>query len=110
MASETARADDRITQRNLDIPPTITIRPGAPVRVLVTCDLVLAPWSGNPGLMDRPGIERIADPTRAMSAFQDGDRNLWRRWTSVQRAKARVLASDHRLVSGTLDLADPDRG
>ncbi|KKC27193.1 TrbI/VirB10 family protein [Sphingomonas sp. SRS2] len=44
--SNTARAGDRITQRNLDIQPTITIRPGAPVRVLVTRDLVLAPWRG----------------------------------------------------------------
>lgn len=42
--SNTARAGDRITQRNLDIQPTITIRPGAPVRVLVTRDLILAPW------------------------------------------------------------------
>lgn len=39
-----ARAGDRIAQRNLDIQPTITIRPGAPVRVLVTRDLILAPW------------------------------------------------------------------
>lgn len=44
--SNTARAGDQITQRNLDIPPTITIRPGAPVRVLVTRDLILAPWGG----------------------------------------------------------------
>lgn len=42
----TARAGDQITQRNLAIQPTITIRPGAPVRVLVTRDLVLAPWRG----------------------------------------------------------------
>lgn len=41
--ANTARAGDQITQRNLDIPPTITIRPGAPVRVLVTRDLVLEP-------------------------------------------------------------------
>ncbi|WP_345938786.1 TrbI/VirB10 family protein [Sphingomonas yabuuchiae] len=41
-----ARAGDQITQRNLDIQPTITIRPGAPVRVLVTHDLILAPWRG----------------------------------------------------------------
>jgi type IV secretion system protein VirB10 len=44
--SNTARASDQITQRNLDIQPTITIRPGATVRVLVTKDLVLAPWLG----------------------------------------------------------------
>lgn len=42
--SNTARSGDHIAQRNLDIQPTITIRPGAPVRVLVTRDLVLAPW------------------------------------------------------------------
>jgi type IV secretion system protein VirB10 len=47
--SNTARAGDQITQRNLDVQPTITIRPGAPVRVLVTRDLVLAPWRGNAG-------------------------------------------------------------
>lgn len=44
--SNTARAGDQITQRNLDIQPTITIRPGAPVRVMVTRDLILAPWRG----------------------------------------------------------------
>lgn len=44
--SNTARAGDQITQRNLDIQPTIAIRPGAPVRLLVTRDLILAPWRG----------------------------------------------------------------
>jgi type IV secretory pathway VirB10-like protein len=47
--SNTARAGDQITQRNVDIQPTITIRPGAPVRVLVTRDLILAPWRGQGG-------------------------------------------------------------
>jgi len=47
--SNTARAGDQITQRNLDIQPTITIRAGAPVRVLVTRDLVLAPWRRSGG-------------------------------------------------------------
>ena len=41
-----ARAGDQITQRNLDIQPTITVRPGAPVRLLVRQDLVLEPWKG----------------------------------------------------------------
>jgi type IV secretion system protein VirB10 len=39
-----SRAGDQITQRNLGIQPTITIRPGAPVRLVVHKDLVLAPW------------------------------------------------------------------
>lgn len=38
-----SRAGDQITQRNLDVQPTITIRPGAPVRVLVTRDLIIDP-------------------------------------------------------------------
>ena len=39
-----SRAGDQITKRNLDVQPTITIRPGAPVRLVVRQDLVLAPW------------------------------------------------------------------
>jgi type IV secretion system protein VirB10 len=41
-----SRAGDQITVRNLNVQPTITIRPGAPVRLLVQKDLVLAPWRG----------------------------------------------------------------
>jgi type IV secretion system protein VirB10 len=41
--SNTAHAGDQITQRNLNIQPTITIPPGAPVLPLVTRDLILAP-------------------------------------------------------------------
>lgn len=41
-----ARAADEITSRNLDIQPTIVIRPGAPVRLVVHKDLILAPWRG----------------------------------------------------------------
>lgn len=38
-----ARAGDQITQRNLGIQPTITVRSGAPVRLVVHKDLVFAP-------------------------------------------------------------------
>ena len=38
------RAGQKIVERNLDIAPTITVRPGFPVRVLVHKDLVLPPW------------------------------------------------------------------
>ena len=41
-----SRAGDQITQRNLDVQPTITVRPGAPVRLVVRQDLVLEPWKG----------------------------------------------------------------
>lgn len=41
-----SRAGDQITQRNLGTQPTITIRPGSPVRLVVHKDLILAPWRG----------------------------------------------------------------
>jgi type IV secretion system protein VirB10 len=39
-----SRAGDQLTSRNLNIQPTITIRPGASVRLVVNKDLILAPW------------------------------------------------------------------
>ncbi|WP_257538931.1 TrbI/VirB10 family protein [Sphingobium sp. CFD-1] len=39
-----SRAGDQITSRNLQVQPTIIIRPGTPVRLLVHRDLVLPPW------------------------------------------------------------------
>ena len=41
----TARTGDQLTSRNLQMQPTITIRPGTPVRLLVHRDLILAPPS-----------------------------------------------------------------
>ena len=40
-------AGDKIVGRQLDVAPTITVRAGARVRVLVSRDLVLVPWAGN---------------------------------------------------------------
>jgi type IV secretory pathway VirB10-like protein len=36
----------KVVQRNLDIQPTLTVRSGFPVRVIVNRDLVLAPYKG----------------------------------------------------------------
>ena len=44
--SNADRAGQKMVERNLDIAPTIVIRPGFPVRVLVHKDLVLPPWRG----------------------------------------------------------------
>ncbi len=41
-----SRAADQLTSRNINIQPTITIRPGAIVRLVVHKDLILAPWRG----------------------------------------------------------------
>ena len=41
-----AHAGDQIISKNLDVQPTVTVRPGWPVRALVNKDLILAPWRG----------------------------------------------------------------
>ena len=47
-ASESlSRTGRQIVERELDRPPTITIRPGFPVRVIVTRDIVLQPWTAS---------------------------------------------------------------
>lgn len=38
------RAGDQLVARNLNVQPTITIRPGASVRLVVHRDLVMQPW------------------------------------------------------------------
>ncbi|MDE2562581.1 MAG: TrbI/VirB10 family protein [Sphingomonadales bacterium] len=43
-----SRAGDQLTTRNLQVQPTITIRPGTPVRLVVQRDLILAPWHEEP--------------------------------------------------------------
>lgn len=40
------QAGQQVVRRNLNIQPTLTIRPGYPVRVIVTRDLVMRPYSG----------------------------------------------------------------
>lgn len=42
----TSRAGDQIVTRNLNVQPTIKVRPGWPLRVVVHKDIVLAPWPG----------------------------------------------------------------
>jgi len=44
-----SRAGDQLTSRYLNIQPTITIRPGATVRLVLHKDLVFRPWRGNGG-------------------------------------------------------------
>jgi type IV secretion system protein TrbI len=41
-----SQTGQQITQRNLNIQPTLTIRPGFPVRVIINRDLVLAAYQG----------------------------------------------------------------
>ncbi len=41
-----SQTGQQITQRNLNIQPTMTIRSGFPVRVIINRDLVLAAWQG----------------------------------------------------------------
>jgi type IV secretion system protein TrbI len=50
--STTNRAGQRLVERNLNVQPTITVRPGWPLRVIVHKDLILRPYRG-PGLTTR---------------------------------------------------------
>ena len=43
---DAARAGNELTRRNLDIQPSVTVRPGWPVRAILHQDLVLQPWKG----------------------------------------------------------------
>jgi type IV secretion system protein VirB10 len=47
--STTNRAGQRLVERNLNVQPTITVRPGWPLRVIVHKDLILRPYRG-PGV------------------------------------------------------------
>jgi len=47
----------QVVQRNLNLQPTLTIRPGFPVRVIVTRDLVLAPY-GTPSEIAESRVEK----------------------------------------------------
>jgi type IV secretion system protein VirB10 len=46
MSQSVNQTGQQVVSRSLNIQPTITIRPGFPVRVLVTHDLVLQPYTG----------------------------------------------------------------
>jgi type IV secretion system protein TrbI len=45
-ANSLNQAGQKVVQRNLNIQPTLTIKPGFPVRVIVNRDLVLEPYRG----------------------------------------------------------------
>jgi type IV secretion system protein TrbI len=47
VASTTNRAGQRLVERNLNVQPTITVRPGWPLRVIVHKDLVLRPYQAS---------------------------------------------------------------
>lgn len=41
-----AQAGQRLTEKNLNIQPTITIRPGWPLKIIIQKDIVLRPYKG----------------------------------------------------------------
>lgn len=43
----TSRSGDTLVQRTLDVQPTITVRSGWPVRIIVSKDLILKPYGGS---------------------------------------------------------------
>lgn len=47
----------QVTSRNLNVQPTLTVRPGFPVRIIVNKDLVLRPYAGA-GAIRAAGVRR----------------------------------------------------
>ena len=45
-ANSLNQAGQQVVRRNLNIQPTLTIRPGYPVRVIVNRDIILEPYRG----------------------------------------------------------------
>ena len=43
------RAGNQLVRRNLDVQPTVRVRPGWPLRVVVHKDIMLQPWRGREG-------------------------------------------------------------
>ncbi|HWU14738.1 MAG TPA: conjugal transfer protein TrbI, partial [Caulobacter sp.] len=43
-ATSASQVGQQVVGKSLDLAPTLTIRPGAPLRVLLTRDLVLEPY------------------------------------------------------------------
>jgi type IV secretion system protein VirB10 len=41
-----SRAGDQLVMRNLNVQPTLRVRPGWPLRIIVNKDLIMAPWRG----------------------------------------------------------------
>ena len=56
-----SQTGQQIVQRQLNIQPTLTIRPGFPVRVIVTRDLVLAPYGQGGESMTKLKLGPLAD-------------------------------------------------
>src|SRR5208283_4421530 len=52
-----SQTGQQIIQHQLNVQPTLTIRPGFPVRVIVTRDLILAPY-GSPTEIVATGLDR----------------------------------------------------
>ncbi|MFV3077906.1 TrbI/VirB10 family protein [Niveispirillum fermenti] len=46
MQQNADRAGQRLVERNLDIQPTLTVRPGWPLRIIVWRDVILSPYRG----------------------------------------------------------------
>ena len=54
------QAGQQIVQRYLNIQPTITIRPGWPLRIIVNKDVILQPYRGYAGARPGPGPRSLS--------------------------------------------------
>jgi Bacterial conjugation TrbI-like protein len=74
-----SQTGQQIVQRQLNNQPTLTIRPGFPVRVIVTHNLVLAPYGqgGRPSLSSSSGRSPMRSRSRSHSNCQRVFIGIW---------------------------------
>ncbi len=61
-------AGQEVVRRQLEIRPTLTVRPGHPVRVIVTRDLILEPYGDRPCASSNLGRLRTTSPSGSRSS------------------------------------------
>ena len=84
--SNADRLGQKVVERNLDIHPTFTVRPGFPVRVLVRKDFVLSRWRG---------LSRCSSCPRSSTAFPS-NKSFRCRLSSTRRCAATLQLTPRR--------------
>ena len=94
---------EQVVGRSLNVQPTITIRPGFPVRVMVTHDLVLEPYRAEEDAMAKLKLGAIPDDKPVKLTIELPARFIA---TSSPMASARPRNRPGRRRAGKADRAD----
>ena len=99
--STTNRAGQRLVERNLNVQPTITVRPGWPLRVIVHKDIVSKALPRFPIELKQRKRRTPMPVIGTFSAVKDGYAGTIR--TLTVSTKIRVIANDRKEAEGAPD-------